>query len=757
MVRKGFIYLMGIILCTLPFIVAAQEKDKTIILENASFRLVIGSNAVAKSLILKSNNEECIPKGESMPLFASTQERPYDNEVKLSRLNKLTTFQADTIYRQDKNKLVIGFETIPYKAVVEYKITTDYIWFTLVDFIIEEHGYRIIRKYMTLPQTSIFTLLQLPVKNRANFGEWLNVMWDDKVAVNVLATDEFTQIDSEKRNGYSILTADAVREIKLKNTGVALIVCPSDKLMDKVAKVEDDFNLPKGVQSRRSKLINASYIWSTDISLQNVDAYIKTAKDFGFRNILIYYPAFVEGNSYWNLGDYIWKKSTYPNGKADMIKVLDKIKSAGIVPGLHILHSHIGRLSSYVRPVPDYRLNLVRNFQLSKDLSATDTTIYVEQNPEGSTTAENCRILKVGNELVSYTSFTTSPPYMFTGCKRGADGTKANAATRGTQIGILDISEFLAQSVYVNQDNDLQDELADKIANIYNAGFQFIYFDGAEGVNPPFNYNVPRGKYRVYKKLQPQPLFGEGAAKSHFSWHMLSGGNAFDVFSAEEQKNAVRVHQLEQAPRMKADFTRLNFGWLPYQLASEKTVGTQADVIEFVTSKAAAWDSPISMFGDLKAIAAHPRTCDIRGIIRLWEDVRAKNWLTESQKKLLQDPHQEYTLLVNGNGRYELQPYEQILNVANTSRDIRAFIFKRKNEWNVVYWHISGGKKLSLPVPSANVTLYKKIDGTKEATQSPQNKGSVIIPVNDRKYIVFKNHTKEQIIAAFKNAIILND
>lgn len=749
---KGNIYRLFLVklAVTMVLFCQAQAKSNDVVLENASFRLVIASNAVAKSLVLKSNNEECLYTGEDIPLFSVTQERPYDNEVKLAHLNKRTVFSADTIYRQG-DRLVVGFETIPYKAVVEYKITPAYIWFSLVDFIVDENGYRIIKNYMTLPQTSVFTM-QLPVKSRANFGQWLNVMWDDKVAVNLLATDEFTQVDAEKRKGFQLMKAEAVRDIRLKNTGIALIVSPPDKILDQVATVEGDFNLPKGVESRRGKFINTSYIWAADANLQNIDTYIRYAKDFGFRAMLLYYPSFIEGSGYWHLGDYDWNKKTYPNEKADLVKVLQKIKKAGITPGLHILHSHVGRLSRYLRPVPDYRLNLVRNFTLSKSINTVDTTIYVDQNPEGSTMANNCRILRVGNELISYTGFTTTKPYMFTGCKRGADGTKANAAERGLNIGILDISEFLAQSVYVNQDNDLQDELAEKIANIYDAGFEFIYFDGAEGVNPPFSYNVPRGKYRVYKKLNPAPLFAEGAAKSHFSWHMLSGANAFDVFTPEEQKDAVRAHQLQQAPRIKADFTRLNFGWLPYVMPAEKTIGTQPDILEFVTSKAAAWDSPISMFGELKTIPIHPRTKDNMEVIRRWEDVRAKNWLTEAQKKTLRNPGQEFILLDN-NGRYELTPYEQISGAAGNNRNLRAFLFQRNNEWYVVYWHTSGNAKLKLPISSSNISLFKEL-GKKENFIAA-NAASVTVPLNDRKYLQFKNTDKQKVIEILKNASII--
>jgi hypothetical protein len=35
----------------------------------------------------------------------------------------------------------------------------------------------------------------------------------------------------------------------------------------------------------------------------------------------------------------------------------------------------------------------------------------------------------------------------------------------------------------------------------------------------------------MYKLFDKAPIFSEGAAKSHFSWHMITGGNAFDMFT----------------------------------------------------------------------------------------------------------------------------------------------------------------------------------------------------------------------------------
>lgn len=728
-----------------------NNKGEDIIIENKQFRLVIGSNAIAKSLILKSTGEECLMHEENIPIFAVTQERPYHNEIKLAHPNKKTTFQADTVYR-DKDKLIVGFELIPYQAIIKIKETPAYVGFTLDGFKVAPGTYPDYLKIIPPPATEL-RLLQLPVRNQKYFGEWLNISWDENVAVNVLATDENAYIDFEKHNKYKLLTATALKEIKFEGTGAALIVCEPEDLLDNIAQIEEDFDLPKGVQSRRSELINASYYWSPQVNPENVDQHIQYAKMGGFRTMNLYYPCFEGHGGYDLIGNYEIDRRLYPNGKEDLKKMLDKIKAAGIIPGVHFLHSHIGRNSQYVTPVPDHRLNLTKIFTLSEDLAPGDMEVFVEQNPEGSVMAEGCRVLKVGTEFISYENYTTTRPYKFTGCTRGIDQTTVNGLPKGAIIGILDVSEFGATSVYIDQRTSLQDEIAEKITAIYDAGFQFIYFDGSEGVNPPFALNVALAQYRVFKQLEPEPLFAEGAAKSHFSWHMLSGGNAFDVFAPEVLKEEIRKWPAEEAPRMKQDFTRINFGWLGYFLPDAHTVGTQPDMLEYATSVAAGWDCPVSIHAYLHTFDAHPRTQDNMEVFRRWEEVRAKNWLTSEQKKMLQNVDQEHHLLLNEQNQFELVPYDPILDVAGGSREIRAFIFKRKGDYYVVYWHISGDKKLELPLNPSNITLYEKL-GRKKKTVSDTN-NNVIVPASNRHYIKANKLTKQQLSDAFKNAQII--
>ncbi|WP_298650091.1 hypothetical protein [uncultured Proteiniphilum sp.] len=728
-----------------------KNKECDIIIENEQFRLVVGSNAIAKSLTLKSTGEECLIDGENIPIFSVTQERPYHNEIKLAHPNKKTTFQADTVY-WNGDKLIVGFELIPYEAIIKIKEVPAYVGFILQGFKVNPGTYPDYLKITPPPATEL-CLLQLPVRNKKYFGEWLNVSWDENVAVNVLATDENAYIDFEKYNNYKLLTATAFKDIKLEGTGAALIVCKPENLLDNIAQIEEDFDLPKGVQSRRSGMINASYYWSAEVNPGNVDQHIQYAKMGGFRTMNLYYPCFEGYGGYDLIGNYEIDKRLYPNGKEDLKKMLDKIKASGIIPGVHFLHSHIGRNSKYVTPIPDYRLNLTKTFTLSEDLEPGDTEVFVEQNPEGSVMAEGCRVLKVGTEFISYENYTTTRPYKFTGCTRGINHTTVNSLPKGSIIGILDVSEFGATSVYIDQRTGLQDEIAEKIADIYDAGFQFIYFDGSEGVNPPFALNVALAQYRVFKRLKPEPLFAEGAAKSHFSWHMLSGGNAFDVFTPEILKAEIRKWPAEEAPRMKQDFTRINFGWLGYFLPDKHTVGTQPDMLEYATSVAAGWDCPVSIHAYLHTFDAHPRTQDNLEVLRRWEEVRAKNWLTDEQKKMLQNVGQEHHLLLNEQNRFELVPYDPIIDVAGKSREIRAFIFERKGDHYVVYWHISGDKKLELSLNPSDITLYEKLGQEKMISSGTNHK--IIIPASNRHYIKADKLTKHQLSDAFKNAQIV--
>ncbi|MBR3222115.1 MAG: hypothetical protein IKF72_07755 [Kiritimatiellae bacterium] len=695
------------------FVVDANAQSDVILFETETFRLEVGTNAVARSLVVKATGEEMIDARDGLAMFSVTQERPFNNEIKLMWPHKRTAYPANRV-RRDGDRLVIGFETAPYEAVVGVKPGDGYLAFEL-------EGFNCVRQLtygglcMDLPPAARFRVLQLPVKLRENVGDWLNVVWDDRAAVAVVGADPYAEVDHESRTGCEVLHADFSRGMRLKGGRAAIVAgAGRDAFLVAMDGLERDFNLPRGVQNRRDSRLKASIYWAGDLNPNNVDEHIAMAKSGGFRMMLVYFTAMTKAqhsnisHSYYyrRLGDYDWN-AAYPNGVEDLKGVLSKVKAAGITPGFHTLQTHIGCDSRYVTPVADPRLNLTRRFTLARPVAADGDPREIEvlENPVDAplyakSPDRTARVLKFGGELFSYGGYTTEPPYRFTDVRRGHWNTAPAAHPRGEIGGVLDVSEFGGMSCYIDQTTDLQDEVAVKIAKIYDAGFEFCYFDGSEGVNPPCGVNVALSQWRVVSKFAKPPVFTEGAAKSHFGWHLQAGANAFDMFHPEIFKAMIVKFPQTEAPLMRKDFTRIDFGWwtlyLPGQ-GSIRTIGTQPDMWEFGTSRAAAWDCPTTVQFDLDRIARHPRIKDLMEVLRRWEDVRAKNWLTTEQKEMLKDPVREHHLYLNEAGGYELVNWKQIpIGGGKFTPGLRAFLFEREGKRVVAYWHTSGRARYAL-------------------------------------------------------------
>lgn len=689
-----------------------------IVIENKHFRLLLGADCCPKSLLHKASGQECLDISEDIPLFSVTQPRPFNNEVKLAYPNKRTTFQADRL-RREGNRLIVGFEIIPYEAVVEVRETDAYVSFKLADFIVKPEDYQDL--HISPPPAESFRLLQLPVKHRKSFGQWLNVCWDDDVAVNVLATSPTPIIDSEKRKHFRILTADAQRDVQLQGCEAALIVTESKELLDAIDRLEQDYNLPRGVQSRRNPALRKSPYLASGLSPKNVDKHIAYCKKCGYTMMTLYYESLFKGRMYDSCGNYDEQdiRESYPEGFESLKQMLQKIKAAGITPGLHFLHTHIGLKSRYVTPVADHRLHKTKIFTLARPLSKDDTTVYVDQDPTGAVMSERCRILQFGGELIHYEGYTTQRPYCFTGCKRGDWDTIVTEHPQGQMGGILDVSEYAANSCYIDQETDLQDEIAKKLAKVFDTGFEYIYFDGSEGTNAPYGYHVSNAQYRVLKQLKSAPAFAEGAAKTHFGWHFLSGANAFDISPPHLFKEMIRRHPAQEALQMRQDFTRVNFGW--WHVYTEEDGGVQPDHWEYGSALAAAFDCPATLSGVDIYLDVHPRADDLLEVLRRWEDVRTSNWLNEAQKKqIIDNQQQEHILLINEQKDYELVPYTQIPTADDR---LRAFGFCRNGRSYVVYWHTKGEGTLTLP---AAITLQDELyEPAKETT---------VLPVGRRRY-----------------------
>ena len=697
----------------------AAAGGDDVVIENARMKLTIGADARAKSLVVKSTGDEMLDSTEDITAFSVVQDRPFNNEVKLLFANKRTEFRADRL-RREGNFLYVGFELVSYEAKIAVTERPDYVLFELVDFPLGPKSANGLQ--MTYPPVDVMRILNLPVRNREFFGDWLNVSWDAKSAVSLFAAEPYTWIENSRRNGFRLLTAEAHRDLNLRGAKAALIASATPSFLDCMDVAERELGLPRGVVSRRDKTASASNYWTGDINPENVDKHIELAKKGGFRNMLIYHTAVCDHpGDYIAIADYKPNKK-FPKGYESIREMLAKIKAAGISPGLHVLQTFIGFDTHYISPVADSRLNLKSHFTLAKPLSADETgDVYVQENPAASPTNALSRILYLGGELLHYEGFTVERPYKFTGVTRGHKKTTPVAHPAGQIGGILDVCEFGARSCYIDQNTDLQDEIAEKIAKMWDCGFEFMYNDGSEGVNVPQGIHVANAQYRVWKQLDRKPRFTEGAAKSHFGWHHQAGANAFDVFPPEIFKDMIVRWPLYEAPIMAQDFTRVDFGWWSVNPPSEKTIGTQPDMWEYGTSKAAAWNCPAAVQMNIGALAKHPRCDDLLEVMRRWEDVRARGWLTDEQREALKDPKREFHLYLNEKGEYELHEIE-MLSVSPKAPHLRGFVFERGGRRVVAYWHTCGSGRASVAIGENSSETVLELGGLRYLeTDLPRN------------------------------------
>ena len=698
------------------------ETAPDVVIENARFKLVLGADARAKSLVVKETGEEMLDVTENLPAFSAVQERPFNNEVKLVLPHRRTEFRADRV-RREGNDLFVGFELVSYEAQIRLTERPDYVLFELVDFPLGPRGANDLQ--MTYPPVDVMKILNLPVKDRAHFGTWLNVSWDDRSALSLFAAEPYTWIDNAPRHGFHLMTAEAHRGVKLRGTKAVLMASATPTFLDAMDVAEKELGLPRGVESRRDPRMSHSNYWTSEINPSTVDRHIALAKKGGFTKMLIYHTAVCKHpGDYSTIADYEPDPKLYPNGLASVREMLAKIKAAGITPGLHVLQTFIGFDTHYVSPVADSRLNLKKHFTLAKPLGVNAADLYVQENPADSPTNALSRILAFGGELIEYTGFTTERPYRFTGITRGAKKTNVVAHPQGQIGGVLDVCEYCARSCYIDQNTDLQDEIADKIAKVYDCGFEFMYNDGSEGASAPYGIHVANAQYRLWKKFAKKPLFMEGAAKSHFGWHHQSGANAFDVFRPEIFKEMIVRWPLYEAPIMRQEFTQLDFGWwgtyLPCEEGRQKTVGTQLDMWEFGTSKAAAWDCPATIQMSPEVMKRHPRADDLLAVMRRWEDVRTKRWLTAAQREALRDPKREFHLFETAPGAYELCEIE-MLPTPSGAKHLRGFLFERNGRRVVACWHTAGEGTLDWalgPKETLGALRYFETDKTQAEVKS---------------------------------------
>jgi hypothetical protein len=733
-----------------------------VLLETSTLRLEINESGTVHSLKAKPEGRELLARQDTEPVamvycggeWAYETGWTYAHAVP-PKYQGGRAFPATSVALTGE-RLTVGFGGA--SVTVTYKIA--------------KHG-----DYLTLELCEVrggpvhhLDLLRLPLKKLLNHGAWINIVSDDNFGVCLCAGNAKTDALAESHDGHLTLKASAETDSGLVGARAVLIGCakPQARFLDVMERVERDLGLPPGARMRRSPVQRYSYLWADHITPENADRYIAWAKCAGFRMVLFSYTAFSKG-----AGHFVWNES-YPNGMADLKKVADAIRAAGLLVGMHIHYCKARKGDPYTTPVPDRRLHKERRFTLAAPLDAVSSIVTVKENPVGCTLDKGRRILHIGDELIAYTQYTAQPPYQFTGCERGHLKTTAAAHPASDEAGLLDVDTWDIFIRY-DQNTDIQDETARRLADIVaqTGPYEMVYFDGAEDVHAPFWYHIANAQHRVWRLLRPTPPVTEAPRYPNFAWHLITRGNAYDKIAPPGgMKDFCDLTACPSAAIRVHDFSRIEFGWLG-NYGGSKRGSAGPDVFEYIASRAAAWDCPLSIQMRVTELESNPRGDDCVEVLRTWEEARLSGKLTEAHRRLLQNvkPSQEHYvtcfhafpiwehyakdgtltpvqreilaqrrehhLFINEKGQHELVEIKEVPLASGSP--FKAFCFQRASQpadTYVLIWAVRGSAELRLPA-ATRVTVMRPFGMSVETRNA--------IAIGHRHYLQFRDTAPEEV------------
>lgn len=449
-----------------------------------------------------------------------------------------------------------------------------------------------------------------------------------------------------------LLRATCFNKHGLEGAGAILATCPPSQLrpvLQEAFRAEGVLTSPLGGPSALDAPENRySYLFSS-VSEKNVDEWIELAKRSGT-------PIIHLGSWEKSLGHYEPHPSLFPRGLAGLKQVADKIHAAGLKISMHTLTGCIAPQDPFITPVPDKRLAKDKVFTLSQPLDEKATEVFTEEPLSDMDTvwgyASRGNYVQVGDELIQFSGYTDKPPYKFTGCTRGALGTKVAAHAKGAQVGHL----FAYYGCfYPDADSTLVDEIADCIARVANeCRMDLIYEDGSEGM-PGGWHGVATMRAAIVKRIN-HPIRVEASEWGYHSWSFHSCIGAWD-YPCWALKRFIDLHCKESEAYRLKHLLPGHLGWWVILGPANDYDGEMPEDIEYLCSKAIGYNLSSSFQGvSPERKPWNARQDEYLTKIGQYERLRMAGYFSEAVREKLKTPKEEYRLSQSADGEWQLTP-----------------------------------------------------------------------------------------------------
>jgi hypothetical protein len=538
-------------------------------------------------------------------------------------------------------------------------------------------------------QTESLTFINIPLL--------LEGMPYESFAACVLSMNLFTHV-RQLPALQTHLWATCYERFGLKGAEITMIGIPMQQILPVIRKVmENADEVPHsdkgGAWAQLQKEGYGSYLMNFGtLTEETIDEWIATCSRLGFNQIDNH-----GGTSFFRFGDLEIDTVKWPGGWDSFKRINERLHQAGISSIFHTYGFFIDKDSKYVKPVPSEDLGYFNIFTLTEPVDSEDIEITVKESTADLSLTKgffvrNSTTLRIGGELIEYTGITKSPPYKFTGCKRGANGTVVSA--HGIEEKAYHLREMFGRFV-PGPETELFDEIASHTAEIVNnCDFDGIYFDAIDGSDilageENFWYYGTKFIFEVAGQLK-RPVGMEMSSMSHHWWHYRSRWQAWDrpmrgykrfidIHSAAIKSaglflpSKMRYNEYEHGiwrghtPIIDKFATiengslllPLHFGWWGNQTWNPPMgEPTFPDDVEYLCCKMIGNNAGISMLGgvDQNTLQEYPLFARLIPIIRQYEELRHKNYFNDTVKRILRQPGKEFTLFQEDNGQWNFKP-----------------------------------------------------------------------------------------------------
>lgn len=416
-------------------------------------------------------------------------------------------------------------------------------------------------------------------------------------------------------SGFKDIWTEAVPAPEGSIEGAAIVLtCAPDAttMLEDISRIETEEGLPhptiNGDWAKTSKRAADLYFVFGD---SGIEKQVEMAERAG-----VHWVYFNDPFESW--GHFGISRNQYPGGFDEFKGVIDYARGHGVNIGFHTLSNFIHPYDPFVTPVPHKDMLAFDPAPILKDLSETDTEIFIGKEMNYAIKG-NLSTVRLGDELIQFDRYDAERKCL-TGCTRGAFGTKAASYKAGTVL------THMADHGYGTffPSYKLQSEMADNVASlIRDAGIKRMSFDGMEGCLWTGLGEFACSDYvrRAFQTFGDE-LICDASTPSHYRWHAHTYFNWGEPYWDSHFRGGMYNYRSTNQDKFTRNLMPRMLGWYHIQESQKHFEPTLPETLEFILSRSVAYDAGMCIFIYSHKPESQAKLDKYLDKIRDWQDFR---------------------------------------------------------------------------------------------------------------------------------------